>query len=59
MAEQIESEDAEDRIDIHALQPVRSAGDEACLVRHLGQQRGDGECQHQQREATRAQDDET
>ncbi len=55
-AEQVEAEDAEDWIDVDALKAVSAAGDEARFVRGLGQQCRDGERQHQQREALRAED---
>ena len=58
LAEQVEAKPAEDRPDLHPLQPVIAAGQPARLVDRLVEHRGDDQGQHQQGEPRRTQDDE-
>ena len=56
-APQVEGEQAQDRRDLHALQPVHPAGDGA--VRRLVQEQADAQGDHQPREVAAAQHEET
>ena len=58
VAEEIEAEEAEDRIDLHAQQAIGPTGHRAPFVGELLQQRRHHQGLHQQGEARRAQHDE-
>jgi hypothetical protein len=57
LAVEVEPEHAEDRVDLHAREPVRPAGEPAGLVGDLQQDRRDREREHEQRQRLGAQDD--